>query len=225
MSAPPLIDYILLAEFDVDAGSTLRHSYPCAIRGLPPSLEGRLSELMLPDGAHLRATDETSFLLHGALPPPPPPDGTSTAAPVPVAADERSLGRPFLFASSACRTVLDSSRRRRADLKAVAFCSRNPLADWLRPALSAALDAVFAPGGACEATLAQLHGALSALPLPLDALPRRREREVLRGLLPLDGPSAGALYAPTLPQLVARGNRRRARAERAAAVAGGGSGG
>ena len=69
-SSPPLIDYVLLAEFDIDRGSTLRASYPAAIRGLPPSLEGRLAELMLPDGAHLRSTDETCFLLHGALPPP-----------------------------------------------------------------------------------------------------------------------------------------------------------
>jgi len=29
----PLVDYIILAEFDIDTGSTVRHQYPSVVEG------------------------------------------------------------------------------------------------------------------------------------------------------------------------------------------------
>ncbi len=44
-----LIEHILLAEFDIDKGASLEHEYP-----VPTGVDAHsLSELMLPDGAHL----------------------------------------------------------------------------------------------------------------------------------------------------------------------------
>ena len=47
------VEYVLLAEFDIDKGSTVRHQYPKTC----PISENILADLMLPEGAHLRETD------------------------------------------------------------------------------------------------------------------------------------------------------------------------
>ncbi|MES1915140.1 MAG: hypothetical protein MHM6MM_007129 [Cercozoa sp. M6MM] len=52
-------DFVLLSEFDIDKGSTLKHQYPHATGFSPDSL----AELMLPAGAHLRGRDSTVFFL------------------------------------------------------------------------------------------------------------------------------------------------------------------
>lgn len=54
------VEYILVAEFDIDRGSVMEHQYPVAITGD----ENMLAELMLPDGAHCRNQDWTIFFLH-----------------------------------------------------------------------------------------------------------------------------------------------------------------
>eukprot|EP01083_Nonionella_stella_P169951 577311_1 len=53
------VEFVLLAEFDIDKGSTVRHQYP---RRCPIS-ENILADLMLPEGAHLREQDWTYFFL------------------------------------------------------------------------------------------------------------------------------------------------------------------
>lgn len=55
-----LCSHILLAEFDIDEGSILRHEYP-APTGTDTHL---LAELMLPDGVHARSEDWTVFYLN-----------------------------------------------------------------------------------------------------------------------------------------------------------------
>eukprot|EP00128_Syssomonas_multiformis_P005066 Colp12_sorted_trinity150504_noHs@23702 len=55
----PHVFYIMLAEFDIDRGSTLSHQYP-----LPYNGKENLAELMLPDGAHKREEDWTVFFLN-----------------------------------------------------------------------------------------------------------------------------------------------------------------
>ncbi len=42
----PLVDFILLAEFDIDSGSTIRHHYPSHI---PNCMDDWLAENMLPE--------------------------------------------------------------------------------------------------------------------------------------------------------------------------------
>eukprot|EP01083_Nonionella_stella_P197304 725534_1 len=53
------VQFVLLAEFDIDKGSTVRHQYPKPC----PISENILADLMLPEGAHLRETDWTYFFL------------------------------------------------------------------------------------------------------------------------------------------------------------------
>jgi hypothetical protein len=54
------VEYILVASFDIDRGSVMEHQYPGPISGD----ENMLAELMLPDQAHVRASDWTIFYLH-----------------------------------------------------------------------------------------------------------------------------------------------------------------
>lgn len=54
------VDYILVAEFDIDQGPTISQQYPHTI-GSDTKL---LAELMLPDQAHMRSEDWTIFFLH-----------------------------------------------------------------------------------------------------------------------------------------------------------------
>lgn len=56
----PQVEYVLLAEFDIDQGSILKHHYP-APTGTDDHL---LAEHMLPDGAHDRPEDWTVFYLN-----------------------------------------------------------------------------------------------------------------------------------------------------------------
>jgi len=58
------IQYILVAEFDIDKGSILSHQYP---EKIPDVEEQSLAEYMLPDGAHDREEDWTIFFLNRGL--------------------------------------------------------------------------------------------------------------------------------------------------------------
>ena len=57
----PLVDHILLAEFDIDTGSTVRHQYPEPVDGYKNDW---FAELMLPEGAHNRERDWTYIFLN-----------------------------------------------------------------------------------------------------------------------------------------------------------------
>ena len=57
----PLVDYILLAEFDIDTGSTVRHQYPVEVPGYKADW---FAENMLPEGAHNRTQDWTYIFLN-----------------------------------------------------------------------------------------------------------------------------------------------------------------
>ena len=65
MAAPtdhvPIISYILVSEFDILKGSTLKASYPSSI---PNYEDNFFSNLMLPEGAHHHEEDTTIFFLH-----------------------------------------------------------------------------------------------------------------------------------------------------------------
>ncbi|OMJ28421.1 Protein mesA [Smittium culicis] len=54
------VDFILVSEFDIDLGSTLKHEFPRPT-GVDPSY---LADCMLPDGAHTRENDWTIFMLN-----------------------------------------------------------------------------------------------------------------------------------------------------------------
>jgi hypothetical protein len=57
----PLVDFVLLAEFDIDTGSTLRHQFPHPV---PDCKADWFAEHMLPEGAHNREFDYTYIFLN-----------------------------------------------------------------------------------------------------------------------------------------------------------------
>lgn len=59
MSRLPLVSHVLIAHFDIDKGSIIKHQYPEKL-AVP---ESTLAELMLPEGAHLRDNDSTIFFI------------------------------------------------------------------------------------------------------------------------------------------------------------------
>lgn len=61
----PIVDHIVLAEFDINTGSTVRHQYPDVI---PCCTADWLAENMLPEGVHNRSEDWTYMFLNRSAP-------------------------------------------------------------------------------------------------------------------------------------------------------------
>lgn len=130
VDTPPFIEYVLLAEFDIDTGSTLRHQFPSAIPGYKADW---FAEHMLPEGAHNRTTDYTYIFLNrqGAiLDDPSPQDASDQAA-------------PFLYGINFVNTKHDSSVRRGAIVKSICIFSRYSNVESLKQPLEAALESYF----------------------------------------------------------------------------------
>lgn len=67
-SSPPLVEYVLVAEFDIDKGSTVRHCYPSSSIFDETYTSDYFANNMLPEGAHNRTHDWTYMLLHRSRP-------------------------------------------------------------------------------------------------------------------------------------------------------------
>ena len=63
-SSPDLVAYVLVAEFDIDKGSTVRHCYPDSSIMDNRYTSDYFANNMLPEGAHNRSHDWTYMLLH-----------------------------------------------------------------------------------------------------------------------------------------------------------------
>ncbi|RKP27902.1 docking domain of Afi1 for Arf3 in vesicle trafficking-domain-containing protein [Syncephalis pseudoplumigaleata] len=112
------VRYILLAEFDIDRGSSLAHQYP-----EPTGAdENFLAEQMLPDGAHLREEDWTVFFLNRKQKC-TPGEGKRNRDSVAMAE------QPLLYVLNLVRTKHDSQARRGAVVKAMAICATFPAVD------------------------------------------------------------------------------------------------
>ncbi|KAJ1919805.1 hypothetical protein H4219_001714 [Mycoemilia scoparia] len=154
------VDYILVAEFDIDEGSILRHQYP-----QPTGAdENHIAELMLPDGAHLRENDWTLFFFNQKV---PDEDGN-----LPEDAP------PLLYALSLVRTKHDKGVRRGAVVKAMAVCTRHQFLHIYKPILLLALENYYRTP--TVDTLAQLYNSVNTM--DLSGMPRlsRSERIILR---------------------------------------------
>ncbi|BGP24301.1 hypothetical protein JCM10295v2_003211 [Rhodotorula toruloides] len=179
------VEYVLLAEFDIDQGSVLRHQYPCPTG----TDEHLLAEHMLPDGAHDRPEDWTVFYL-GQIPPLTVDrallaktrtelkgkgkaiDGDEAH----VEAGEEENG--LLHVMSLVRTKKDASVRRGALVKALAVVTRNPYIQIFKPALLFALEDYF--NNPSLSVLSHLYDSLNSM--DTSGLPSltRDERLVLR---------------------------------------------
>ncbi|GAA5821503.1 hypothetical protein JCM3770_000601, partial [Rhodotorula araucariae] len=180
--------YILLAEFDIDQGSILKHQYP-APTGTDEHL---LAEHMLPDGAHDRAEDWTVFYLNQV-----PALSVDPTLLVQARADLKGKGRAvdqdaqpdngvpivqddggLLYVMSLVRTKKDASVRRGALVKALAVATRNPYIQIFKPILLLALEDYFnAPS---VSVLANLYTSLNAIDTSALPLLSADERTILR---------------------------------------------
>ncbi|GAA5928125.1 AFI1/MesA family protein [Sporobolomyces koalae] len=158
---PPSVEYVLLAEFDIDQGSVVRHEYPVHT-GVDQHL---LAEHMLPDGAHDRTEDWTVFYLN-------------QIQPLTVVEPSHPREPGLLYVLSLVRTKKDASVRRGALVKALAVATRNPYIQIYKPILLLALEDYFATPSV--AVLARLYNAINAI--DTSALPflTLDERTILR---------------------------------------------
>ncbi|KDN37377.1 spindle pole body interacting protein [Tilletiaria anomala UBC 951] len=176
--------FCLLAEFDIDKGSTLAYQYP-----EPTGHDTHvLAELMLPDGAHARHEDWTVFFLK-----PPNPQEKKRSAfddydsennptsrhPGPTRLSPPTPTEDLTFVLNLVRTKHDNTVRRGAMVKAMCIGTRHPYIQVFKPLLLVALDRYFSDPG--PEHLERLYEAVNNL--ELSAMPNftREERLVLRG--------------------------------------------
>ncbi|EWM22950.1 Arf3-interacting protein 1, N-terminal domain protein [Nannochloropsis gaditana] len=148
-----VVHHIVLSEFDIVTGSTVRYQYPRPVPGESPD---SLAEKMLPEGAHSHAENETWFFFNrGSL----TWDEQEAAEEGGHTTDDRageendrvdgesmniiSPAPPFLYGYSIVKTQRDPHARRGAWVKALALVSPLPILEALRPAMALALDECF----------------------------------------------------------------------------------
>eukprot|EP00601_Ochromonadales_sp_CCMP2298_P016521 CAMPEP_0173222990 /NCGR_PEP_ID=MMETSP1142-20121109/3547_1 /TAXON_ID=483371 /ORGANISM="non described non described, Strain CCMP2298" /LENGTH=432 /DNA_ID=CAMNT_0014151121 /DNA_START=52 /DNA_END=1347 /DNA_ORIENTATION=+ len=148
----PLVDYIVLAEFDIDTGSTVRHQYPSTI---PDYKVDWFAEFMLPEGAHNRDVDYTYIFLNRDA---PHVDQQFWS--------KRELGetdKHLLYGINLVKTRHDSSVRRGAIVKAMCLFSQYQFVEILKQPLDLALEKYF--DNPNVSVLAELFDSLNAVSL------------------------------------------------------------
>ncbi|KAI8338870.1 docking domain of Afi1 for Arf3 in vesicle trafficking-domain-containing protein [Chlamydoabsidia padenii] len=163
MSPHQHVQYILLAEFDIDKGASLTYQYPKETG----TDEHILSELMLPDGAHLRAEDWTIFCLNQMIPDPEKEQVTRST-------DDN----PLLYVLNLVRTKHDATARRGAHVKAMAICTRHQFLHIYKPVLLLAMEKYFE--NPSQDILVSLYEAVNSMDLTRMPNFNWHERQVLR---------------------------------------------
>ncbi|KAI8072518.1 docking domain of Afi1 for Arf3 in vesicle trafficking-domain-containing protein [Gongronella butleri] len=158
------VQFILLAEFNIDKGASLAYQYP-KDTGTDESV---LSELMLPDGAHLRSEDWTIFYLNQMI-----PDMTNEKQ-----IERSDKDKPLLYVLNLVRTQHDASARRGAHVKAMAICTQHRFLHIYKPALLLAMEKYFQTPS--KDVLVSLYEAVNAMDLSKMPLLSWHERQVLR---------------------------------------------
>ena len=174
-SCAKLCDYIVITEFDIDTGSTVRHQYPEKIGGVA---EDWLAENMLPEGAHNRDEDSTymflnrdrrrldeELLIHPRL----ISEETDASTSIPLV---------FRYGLNLVQTKHDASVRRGAIVKAMAIFSSYPLVDSLREPLHNALEEYFEQPEL--EVLGRLYNKLNSYDLSCIPRPSMLEKNLMR---------------------------------------------
>jgi hypothetical protein len=175
----PLVDYIVLAEFDIDTGSTVRHQYPSNI---PDYKVDWFAEFMLPEGAHNRDLDYTFIFLNRDAPHVDQQLWCTAPKYCPkslvYAEDAASSAKNFLYGLNVVKTRHDSSVRRGAIVKAMCVFSQYQFVEVLKKPLELALDSYFDKPGV--EVLANLFKSLNAVDLSQVPRPDLLEQTLMR---------------------------------------------
>ncbi|KAI8137550.1 docking domain of Afi1 for Arf3 in vesicle trafficking-domain-containing protein [Fennellomyces sp. T-0311] len=156
------VRYVLLAEFDIDKGASLKYQYP----NETGTDEHVLSELMLPDGAHLRAEDWTIFCLNQTI-----PDLDNEQ-------ETKDEEKPLLYVLNLVRTKHDATARRGAHVKAMAICTRHQFLHIYKPVLLLAMEKYFEKPS--PEVLESLYKAVNSMDLSRMPKFSWHERQILR---------------------------------------------
>ncbi|KAL7753271.1 hypothetical protein RI367_001046 [Sorochytrium milnesiophthora] len=170
------VEYILLAEFDIEKGSSLAWEYPEDTG----TRKETLAELMLPDGAHNRTDDWTMFFLNQSHVPSSNATEVVDSAQGTTGPDSQlaKQGKPLLFCLNYIGTKRDSNVKRGAIMKAMAVCSKHQFVHVFKPPVLLALSMYLEKPSL--SVLAYLYNAINSM--DLTALPRlsTAERQILR---------------------------------------------
>ncbi|ANB14896.1 Afi1p [Sugiyamaella lignohabitans] len=129
------VEYVLTAEFDIDAGPTVSHQYPEVIQ----SDRHLMAELMLPDQIHARNEDWTVFFLYRR------PGSQQLEYNILDEVDKEAAEKFYVL--NLVNTKFDSNARRGAIVKSMAIVTPHPFFQVFKPLLLLALDDYFeAPG-------------------------------------------------------------------------------
>lgn len=136
-----LCNYIVLSEFDVDTGSTVRHQYPEKIEGVT---EDWLAEHMLPEGAHNRDEDATYiFLNRNKRRLGEEWHVNPSLIAVPSQDQQTSSTDMFRYGFNVVHTKHHASIRRGATIQAICIFSSYQFVDCLKGPLNTALECYF----------------------------------------------------------------------------------
>ncbi|KAI8583546.1 hypothetical protein K450DRAFT_182945 [Umbelopsis ramanniana AG] len=160
------VQYILLAEFDIDKGASLNHQYPSETG----TNEQILSELMLPDGAHMRSEDWTVFFLNQTI--------EETEKSNQRKLDDDVEEKPLLYVLNLVRTKHDINARRGATVRAMAICTRHQYLHIYKPVLLLAMENYFSAPSI--AILESLYKAVNSMDLSQMPHFTFHERQILR---------------------------------------------
>lgn len=136
-----LVDYVVMAEFDIDTGSTVKHQYPDVI---PDYKADWFAEHMLPEGAHNRVIDYTYIFLnrdcrHLDTYQWIKPESESLSAASTPTGDKKY----FLYGLNLVKTRHDSTVRRGAIVKSMCIFSKYSFVEAFKRPLENALDEYF----------------------------------------------------------------------------------
>lgn len=189
-----LCDYIVVSEFDVDTGSTVRHQYPEKIDGVT---EDWLAENMLPEGVHNRDIDSTFIFLNRNG---PRLDDEWLINPSVYASgykDTNPKAEPiqssvFRYGLNLVRTKHDANVRRGAIVKAMAIFSSYPIADCLEGPLDASLERYFEHPD--SDVLADLYAFLNSYDMTKIPCPSVLEKSLMRRGIPVNPYGANSAH-------------------------------
>ncbi|KAG2227363.1 hypothetical protein INT45_004318, partial [Circinella minor] len=165
------VQNVLLAEFDIDKGASLKYQYP----NDTGTDEHVLSELMLPDGAHLRAEDWTIFCLNQTI---PDLDKEQEITTTTNTKDNTEEEKPLLYVLNLVRTKHDATARRGAHVKAMAICTQHQFLHIYKPVLLLAMEKYFE--NPSEEVLKSLYKAVNSMDLSRMPKFSWHERQILR---------------------------------------------